>query len=253
MGGAPLGVPARPIRRAPFGPFWSSCTFRPMKRRRRGGRVGAAMFTPCKGCGHSLWVEVRSAGTFRFLAHFDDDEGSPTYTEHSPSCRTCGLRLDAALPPGSSSPVGGPPVRGHPAPATVIASRVLISMEPLMYAEALAASVLGRRPHAEVTLLGPSENLAAGVGRVRPHLVVANRVAPGVREIVASWAEVAVPSWGEGPNEKPKGLAAEIGVDGTATKRVEDLGTGDLLAALERAEELLLDHARADARGGGGP
>ena len=207
------------------------------------------MLTPCKECGHSLWVEVRSAGTFRFLAHFDDDEGSATYGEHSPSCRTCGLRLDAALPPGSSSPVGGPPVRGHPAPATVIASRVLISMEPLMYAEALAASVLGRRPHAEVTLLGPSEDLATGVGRVRPHLVVANRVALGVREIVASWAEVAVPSWGEGP----KGLAAEISADGTATKRVEDLGIGDLLAALERAEELLLGHAGADARGGGGP
>ena len=113
-----------------------------------------------------------------------------------------------------------------------------------MYAEALAASVLGRRPHVEVTLLDPSEDLAAGVVRVRPHLVVANRVAPGVREIVASWAEVAVPSWGEGP----KGLAAEIGADGTATRWVEDLGTGDLLAALERAEELLLGHAR----GGGG-
>ena len=211
------------------------------------------MFTLCKGCGHSLWVEVRSAGTFRFLAHFDDDEGSATYAEHSPSCRTCGLRLDAALPPGSSSPVGGPPVRGHPAPATVIVSRVLISMEPLMYAEALAFSLRKHRPHAEVMLLGPSEDLAAGVGRVRPHLVVANRVALGVREIVASWAEVAVPSWGEEPNEEPKGLAAEIGVDGTAIKRVEDLDTGDLLAALERAEELLLGHARADARGGSGP
>ena len=122
-------------------------------------------------------------------------------------------------------------------------------MKPLMYAEALAASVLGRRPHAEVTLLGPSEDLAAGVGRVRPHLVVANRVVPGVREIVTSWAEVAVPSWGEGP----KGLAAEISADGTATKRVEDLGTGDVLAALDWAEELLLGHAWADARGGGGP
>ena len=122
-------------------------------------------------------------------------------------------------------------------------------MEPLMYAEALAASVRRQRPHAEVTLLDPSENLAAGVGRVRPHLVVANRVPPGMRGSVAAWAEVAVPSWGEGP----KGLAAEIGADGTATKRVEDPGTEDVLAALERAEELLLGHAWADARGGGRP
>ena len=73
------------------------CTLRPMKHHRPDGKDGAAMFTLCKGCGHSLWVEVRSAGAFRFLAHFDDDEGSSTYTEHSPSGRTCGLRLDAAL------------------------------------------------------------------------------------------------------------------------------------------------------------
>ena len=51
-----------------------------------------------------------------------------------------------------------------------------------------------------------------------------------MREIVASRAEVAVPSWGEGP----KGLAAEIRADGTAIKRVEDLGTEDVLAALDR-------------------
>lgn len=51
-----------------------------------------------------------------------------------------------------------------------------------------------------------------------------------MREIAASRAEVAVPSWGEGP----KGLAAEIRADGTDIKRVEDLGTEDVLAALDR-------------------
>ena len=56
------------------------------------------MLTPCKGCGHDLRVEIRNAGAFRFLAHFDDDEVSDTYAEHCPSCPSCGLRLDKGMP-----------------------------------------------------------------------------------------------------------------------------------------------------------
>ena len=64
------------------------------------------MLILCGGCGHSLWSEIRSAGTFRFLAHFDDDEGSATYAEHVPSCPTCGLKLDTGMP--------GPETSGDP-------------------------------------------------------------------------------------------------------------------------------------------
>ena len=55
------------------------------------------MLTTCGGCGHRLWSEIRNAGAFRFLAHFDDDEGSGTYAEHSPSCPSCGLALDKGM------------------------------------------------------------------------------------------------------------------------------------------------------------
>ena len=55
------------------------------------------MLTPCAGCGHKLWAEVKSAGAFRFLAHFDDDEGSATYAEHVPGCPGCGARLDRGM------------------------------------------------------------------------------------------------------------------------------------------------------------
>ncbi len=49
-----------------------------------GSNVAATMLTLCGGCGHRLRSEVKSAGAFRFLAHFDD-EGSATYAEHCPS------------------------------------------------------------------------------------------------------------------------------------------------------------------------
>ena len=74
-----------------------------MNQQRPGGMVGAAMLTLCAGCGHRLWSEVRNAGAFRFLAHFDDDDGSATYAEHSPSCPSCGLGLDKGVP-GSQAP-----------------------------------------------------------------------------------------------------------------------------------------------------
>ena len=55
------------------------------------------MLTSCEGCGHRLWAEVRAAGAFRFIAHFDDDKRSATYTEHAPGCPGCGTRLDLGL------------------------------------------------------------------------------------------------------------------------------------------------------------
>ena len=54
------------------------------------------MLTLCAGCGHRLWSEVKRVGASRFLAHFDD-ERSATYAEHSPSCPSCGLKLDKGM------------------------------------------------------------------------------------------------------------------------------------------------------------
>jgi hypothetical protein len=111
--------------------------------------------------------------------------------------------------------------------------RVLISIEPGMYAEALAFSLREQRPRAEVSLLGPSEDLEAEVRRARPHLIVANRVPPAARE-GRFWVEVARPVGGGGA----KVLGAEISADGYS-RSVENVSTGDVLAALDRAEEFL--------------
>ena len=115
------------------------------------------------------------------------------------------------------------------------APRVLISIGPSMYAEALAFSLRKHRPHAEVMLLGPSEDLAAEAGRARPHLIVANRVPPEAKAGACFWVEVAEPVGGGGS----KALGAEISADGLSGS-VANVGTGDVLAALDRAEELLL-------------
>src|SRR5919112_4985196 len=56
----------------------------------------------------------------------------------------------------------------------VSAPRVLIAIQPRMYAAVLAFSLGRHRPHAEVSLLRPSEEIKAAVQRLRPHLVVAN-------------------------------------------------------------------------------
>ncbi|CAA9462381.1 MAG: hypothetical protein AVDCRST_MAG02-2535 [uncultured Rubrobacteraceae bacterium] len=79
------------------------------------------MLTLCGGCGHRLWAEIRNAGAFRFLARFDDDEGSATYADHSPSCPTCGLLPDVRprAGQGHSRPRGA---RGTPPPGRVARS-----------------------------------------------------------------------------------------------------------------------------------
>ena len=114
------------------------------------------------------------------------------------------------------------------------APRVLISIGPRMYAEALAFSVRQNRPHAEVALLDPSEDLGAEARRARPHLIVANRVPREARE-GAFWVEVTEPVAGQGARR----LGAEISANGYS-RTVGDVDTGHVLAALDRAEEQLL-------------
>ena len=121
------------------------------------------------------------------------------------------------------------------------AARVLIAIEPRMYAEALAFSLRKHRPHARVTLLGLSEDVEAEARRARPHLIVANRVPAGAKE-GRFWVDVAEPVGGEGA----KRLGAEISADGHS-RSVADVRTQHVLEALDLAEEQLLpgrDHAR---------
>ena len=115
------------------------------------------------------------------------------------------------------------------------APRVLISIGPHMYAEALAFSLRKHRPGAEVSVIGPSEDLDGKARRLRPRLIVANRVPPEAKEGSCFWVEVEEPVGGGGA----KALGARISADGYS-RNVADVGTGDVLAVLDRVEELLL-------------
>ena len=108
------------------------------------------MLTLCAGCGHRLWAEVKSAGAFRFLAHFDDDEGSATYTEHSPGCPGCGTRLDRGI-----AGTGG----GTGEPARMVADRIGREGPESDGPESDGPESDGRRPAARTT--GVGELLAA--------------------------------------------------------------------------------------------
>jgi hypothetical protein len=108
--------------------------------------------------------------------------------------------------------------------------RVLIAIEPRMYAEVLAFLVGRHRPDAEVSLLGPSEGLEGTALRLRPHLVVANRVPKAVKEGPFFWVEVAEARGGEGA----KHLGARISADGY-TESVEDVSIEHVLDALDNA------------------
>jgi hypothetical protein len=123
------------------------------------------------------------------------------------------------------------------------APRVLIAIEPGMYAEVLAFTIGRHRPHAEVFILGPSEDSQEEVLRLLPHLVVANRVPKAAREGASFWIEVAKPQAGRGVEP----LGAQISANGRL-ESVEEIGIAHVLGALDRAEEeiLLREAARAE-------
>jgi hypothetical protein len=114
------------------------------------------------------------------------------------------------------------------------APRVLIAIEPRMYAEVLAFNIGQHRPLAEVSVLGPSEGLEDAVLGVRPHLVVANRVRGTVRE-KTFWVKLDEPR----ADKVLERLGADISADGYS-RSVEDVRTAHVLAALDRAEKELV-------------
>jgi hypothetical protein len=114
------------------------------------------------------------------------------------------------------------------------APRVLIAIQPSMYAEVLAFNIGQHRPEAEVSILAPSEGLEDAVLGVRPHLVVANLVR-GTASGEIFWVNLDEPRAGE----KLELLGADISADGYS-RSVSNVTTAHVLAALDRAEEKLV-------------
>jgi hypothetical protein len=109
--------------------------------------------------------------------------------------------------------------------------RVLVTVEPRMYREAIALAVQRNRPHSEVMLV--SEEVMDGqVKDFAPHVLVRNdagRVVPeGLLGSVVCRMEVLYTD----------SMAARVSVD-DRSYRIEDATMEDLLALVDEAEELV--------------
>ena len=104
--------------------------------------------------------------------------------------------------------------------------RVLVSIAPLSYREAVALSLTRHRPHLE-TRIAPPEGLDREVGSFEPHLVVCNEVTQTVRENVPSWVQILLEN----------GLDAVVSVNGQSLE-VHDISMEDLLGVVDETEEM---------------
>jgi hypothetical protein len=109
--------------------------------------------------------------------------------------------------------------------------RVLVTVEPRMYREAIALAVQRDRPEAEVMLV-PDELLDGQMKDFAPHVLVRNdsdRAVPeGLLSSVVCRMEVLYTD----------GMAARVSVGGNSY-RIEDATMEDLLALVDEAEALV--------------
>jgi hypothetical protein len=109
--------------------------------------------------------------------------------------------------------------------------RVLVTVEPRMYREAIALAVQRDRPEAEVMLV-PDEILDGQVENFAPHVLVRNdsdqAVPEGLLSSVVCRMEVLYTD----------GMAARVSVGGNSY-RIEDATMEDLLALVDEAEALV--------------
>lgn len=108
--------------------------------------------------------------------------------------------------------------------------RILITVSPRMYREALALSVYRHRPDLEVRM-APPEALTEETRRFRPHLLMRNDndgVDPEVLAGVPYWIEVLYSD----------SLNVRISADGHVTE-IRDFAMDDLLRLVDEKEELV--------------
>ena len=102
---------------------------------------------------------------------------------------------------------------------------VLIAIEPRSYRQIIGRTIQALRPHLEVVVLDP-DTLEAGVARLDPELVFANRPASSSSGERA-WVEFR-------PYEEPP---ARVGLAGR-TWELSEVELSDLLSIVDEAEEL---------------
>lgn len=106
--------------------------------------------------------------------------------------------------------------------------RILVSLAPRSYREALALSLQRHRPESEVVIAAP-DLFEREVGRFEPHMVVCNDgTSPEVRALALSWVEILFID----------DLHAYVSVDGR-TETLKDVGVDDLLEVLDETESAI--------------
>ncbi len=109
--------------------------------------------------------------------------------------------------------------------------RILVTLQPQMYREALAMALQRHRPDAEV-LLGSVESLNVNAERFEPHLLVRNDTDGADMELqrnVLCWIEILYSD----------GMDARVSLDGEIWN-IKDISIDGLLALVERTEKLIL-------------
>lgn len=106
--------------------------------------------------------------------------------------------------------------------------RILVSIAPRSYREALALSFQRHRPEAEVVIAAP-EVFEDEMRFFEPHVAVCNDgTSPEVRALALSWVEILF-------NDD---LHANVSVDGR-TETLRDVGVDDLLEVLAETERAI--------------
>jgi hypothetical protein len=108
--------------------------------------------------------------------------------------------------------------------------RVLVTVEPRMYRQAIALALQRARPQSEV-LIAPEDVLDGQVKRFAPHVLVRNDSGREIPEeqLESTVCRVEV--------HYTDGMAARISVGGRSYK-IEDASMDDLLSLVDEAEEL---------------
>ena len=109
--------------------------------------------------------------------------------------------------------------------------RILITVSPLMYREAIALSVHDRRPDFEV-LLAPPRPTDVRTGRFGPHVLVHDAEEAGLPPALAGSVACRV-------RVRVADRVDAVVEAGGAVTEVRDAGLGELFAALEEAEGLV--------------
>ena len=110
--------------------------------------------------------------------------------------------------------------------------KVLIAIEPLMYREVIGSYLSKHRPQAEV-ILASGETLEAEIERTRPLLIIAHEPPATAEGTEAFWVAMRI---------GVQRIDADISINGYSAI-LHDVSGRDLLAAVDRAVEELVDGA----------